>query len=57
MFILQVIFQGIRGRSWQGDIAIDNIEILGCGGEGIELILVWMNLSRRSLIRSAFLYL
>ncbi|RMX43655.1 hypothetical protein pdam_00016944 [Pocillopora damicornis] len=29
-----VIFQGIRGRSWQGDIAIDNIEILGCGGEG-----------------------
>lgn len=31
-----VIFQGIRGRSWQGDIAIDNIEIVGCGGEGGE---------------------
>lgn len=30
-----VIFEGIRGESWQGDIALDNIEIVGCGEGGI----------------------
>ena len=34
---LQVVFEGIRGKSWQGDIAIDEVKIENCGGgEGGE---------------------
>ena len=31
---LQVVFEGIRGKSWQGDIAIDEVKIENCGGGG-----------------------
>ena len=29
---LQVVFEGVRGKGWQGDIAIDEIKIDNCGG-------------------------
>ena len=32
----QVTFEGIRGPDWQGDIAIDEVSIKGCGGGGGE---------------------
>jgi len=31
---LQVGFEGVRGKGWQGDIAIDEIKIVNCGGGG-----------------------
>ena len=31
---LQVVFEGVRGNGWQGDIAIDEIKIVNCGGGG-----------------------
>ena len=31
---LQVVFEGVRGKSWQGDIAIDEVKIENCGGGG-----------------------
>ena len=31
---LQVIFEGIRGSNWQGDIAIDELKIINCDGGG-----------------------
>ena len=31
---LQVVFEGIRGKSWQGDIAIDDVKIENCDGGG-----------------------
>lgn len=31
---LQVGFEGIRGKGWQGDIAIDEVKIVNCGGGG-----------------------
>ena len=34
LLYLQVIFEGIRGKSWQGDIAIDEVKIENCGGGG-----------------------
>ena len=32
--VLQVVFEGVRGNGWQGDIAIDEIKIVNCGGGG-----------------------
>lgn len=32
----KVTFEGIRGPGWQGDIAIDEVSIKGCGGGGGE---------------------
>ncbi|XP_068711848.1 MAM and LDL-receptor class A domain-containing protein 1-like isoform X1 [Montipora foliosa] len=31
------IFEGIVGKNWQGDIAIDDVKILSCGGAGEEI--------------------
>ena len=31
---LQIVFEGIRGKNWQGDIAIDEVKIESCGGGG-----------------------
>ncbi|CAH3033235.1 unnamed protein product, partial [Porites lobata] len=29
-----VVFEGVRGTSWQGDIAVDDVKIENCGGGG-----------------------
>ena len=29
-FFLQLTFEGVRGKDWQGDVAIDNILIYDC---------------------------
>lgn len=34
IIILQVVFEGFRGTSWQGDIAVDDVKIENCGGGG-----------------------
>ena len=36
IFFIQVTFEGVRGRSFRGDIAIDDINILqqGCPQKG-----------------------
>ena len=34
IIILQVVFEGVRGTSWQGDIAVDDVKIENCGGGG-----------------------
>lgn len=31
---MQLIFEGIRGSSFTGDIAIDNVVLQDCGGVG-----------------------
>lgn len=30
--VLQLLFEAIRGPSWQGDIAIDDVSVGNCGG-------------------------
>ena len=34
IIIWQVVFEGVRGTSWQGDIAVDDVKIENCGGGG-----------------------
>ena len=31
---LQIVFEGVRGNRWQGDIAIDDLKIVDYGGGG-----------------------
>jgi hypothetical protein len=42
-FIVQVILEGIRGRTYQGDIAVDDITFTksGCGGKRLLLDQLW----------------
>ena len=30
--VLQLLFEAVRGSSWQGDIAIDDVSVANCGG-------------------------
>lgn len=34
MLFHQLVFEGIRGSSYTGDAAIDNVELRECGGGG-----------------------